>query len=225
MELCGLIVGLGNPGAEYDNTRHNFGFMVVEALLAGWTGSDVPELLSRRKDPFFLWRVADRDSRADWLFCMPQTWMNRSGEAVQRAAARYRIAPQRILVLHDELDLPLGRMKLKPGGGNAGHNGLRSIQQMLGSPDFYRLRLGIGKPVGRDGASYVLGRFAAAEREPLAGTIAAAARGVLLFMREGEVAARQFCNGFSLEPRPSAVPASGGKTGESSGGGDPVGAA
>jgi PTH1 family peptidyl-tRNA hydrolase len=175
------------------------------------------------KIPFFLWRVAERGNRADWLFCLPQTWMNRSGEAVQRAAARYRVAPQGILVLHDELDLPLGRMKLKLGGGNAGHNGLRSLQQMLGSPDFYRLRLGIGKPVDRDGASHVLGRFAAAEREPLARAIDAAARGVLLFMREGEVAARQFCNGFSLEPRPSALPASEREPGNSSGGREPVG--
>jgi PTH1 family peptidyl-tRNA hydrolase len=198
MELRGLIVGLGNPGPEYEKTRHNFGFMVVDALLAGWTEPDGPKPLSGRKDPFFLWRVADRDSQADWLFCKPLTWMNKSGEAVQRVSARYRIPPQRILVLHDELDLPLGRMKLKQGGGNAGHNGLRSTQQMLGVPDFSRLRLGIGKAPDRDGVSHVLGRFTAAEREALAKIIAAAAQGVRLFMRDGENAARQFCNGFSL---------------------------
>ena len=207
MEIGGLIVGLGNPGAEYARTRHNFGFMVVDALLAGWTDFDAHALLSGRKDPFALWRAADRDSRADWLFCKPLTWMNRSGEAVRRVSARYRIEPRRMLVLHDELDLPLGRMKLKQGGGKAGHNGLGSLQQMLGVPDFYRLRLGIGKPPpGRDGISHVLGRFAPAEREALAGIIDAAARGVLLFLREGENAARQFCNGFSLQPRTAARP-------------------
>jgi PTH1 family peptidyl-tRNA hydrolase len=199
MEVRGLIAGLGNPGPEYETTRHNFGFLVVDALLSGWPDPDGLRRLSGRKDPFLLWRAADRASRLDWLFCMPLTWMNRSGEAVQQVGAYYGISPQQMLVIHDELDLPLGRMKLKRGGGNAGHNGLRSLQQMLGTPDFCRLRLGIGNPPDRDGTSHVLGRFAPAERETLARTVAAATQGVLLFMREGENAARQFCNAFSLE--------------------------
>lgn len=206
MDIRGLIVGLGNPGTEYEKTRHNFGFLVAEALLGAWTGPDAPKRLSGQKDPFSLWRVSDAASRADWLICTPLTYMNRSGEAVQRIAAYYHVEPLEILVIHDELDLPLGRMKLKKGGGNAGHNGLRSIQQSLGTPDFYRLRLGIGKPAGYDSASYVLGRFSASEQESLAKTIAAATEGTRLFMREGERAAQQFCNSFALEPKAPAAP-------------------
>jgi PTH1 family peptidyl-tRNA hydrolase len=98
--------------------------------------------------------------------------------------------------MHDELDIPLGRMKMKIGGGHAGHNGIRSIQQMLGTPDFCRLRLGIGKALGRDSESYVLGRFSTEEQAVLAGTIPAAVEGVLLFMKEDMRPAQHFCNSF-----------------------------
>lgn len=203
MEIGGLIVGLGNPGTEYQGTRHNFGFMVLEALLAECERSAPANRLSGQKDPFSLWRTSLTDNkgvRRDWFLAMPLTYMNRSGEPVQRIAAYYHIEPEQILVLHDELDLPLGRMKLKKGGGNAGHNGLKSIQQMLGTPDFFRLRLGIGKPPGHNGISWVLGRFAAEQREALEKTIAAAVEGVVIFARQGPRKAQQFCNGFSLEP-------------------------
>ena len=198
MALCGLIVGLGNPGAEYASTRHNFGFMAVETLLREMERCGTVRQLSGQKDPYGLWRIGF--GADEWLVMTPLTFMNRSGDPVQRVAAYYRLQPEQILVMHDELDLPLGRMKLKKGGGNAGHNGLKSLQQMLGTPDFYRLRLGIGRPKGYDGASYVLGRFSAEERDPLDKTLAAAVQGVTLFMREGERKAQQFCNGFSLEP-------------------------
>ena len=200
MELGGLIVGLGNPGREYEYTRHNFGFMVIDALLAACERYSPPNRLSGQRDPYGLWRVTLPDHkgrRLDWLLATPLTYMNRSGEPVQRIAAYYHIEPESLLVLHDELDLPLGRMKMKKGGGNAGHNGLRSIQQMLGTPDFYRLRLGIGKGRG-DGASWVLGRFSEEEREPLRATLAGAVEGLELFMRQGPKKAQQFCNGFSL---------------------------
>ena len=202
MDLRGLIVGLGNPGPEYERTRHNFGFMLADALLGEADKRGSVRLLSGKKDPFALWRVDfGKPAGREWLLTTPFTFMNRSGDAVQRIAAYYHLEAGDTLVLHDELDLPLGRMKFKKGGGNAGHNGLRSVQQMLGTPDFYRLRLGIGKPAGYDSASYVLSRFSQAEQEPLAKTLEAAAQGVLLFTREGERAAQQFCNGFSLEPK------------------------
>lgn len=200
MELGGLIVGLGNPGQEYVNTRHNFGFMVVERLLAAWERKGLVRTLSGRNEPFHLWRCS-LPGQADYLVCTPLTYMNKSGEAVQRVAAYYHVDVADILVLHDELDLPLGRMKLKKGGGNAGHNGLRSIQQMLGTPDFYRLRLGIGKPAGHNAVSFVLSRFKADESAALDLCLQAAEKSVFLFMTEGPRAAQQFCNSFHL-PEP-----------------------
>jgi PTH1 family peptidyl-tRNA hydrolase len=200
MELAGLIVGLGNPGEQYRLTRHNYGFMLVEALLdvAGSRGQ--PRRLSGTKDAFSLWRTDITGlRREEWLLAMPLTFMNRSGDAVQRIAAYYHMVPEDILVLHDELDLPLGRMKLKKGGGNAGHNGLKSIQQMLGAPDFYRLRLGVGKAPGHDGASFVLGRFREEEKSARDACLKAAVEGVILFATDGPKKAQQFCNGFSPE--------------------------
>lgn len=200
MELNGLIVGLGNPGNEYASTRHNYGFMLVEALVETCTRLGQVNRLSGQKDPYCLWRCSLRGkNNVDCLVSTPLTFMNRSGEAVQRISAYYHVDPAHILVLHDELDLPLGRMKLKIGGGHAGHNGIRSIQQMLGTPDFYRLRLGIGKPAGHDSASYVLGRFSAEQQHVLAETIPAAVEGVLLFLQEGMRPAQGFCNGFIPE--------------------------
>jgi len=199
MNLRGLFVGLGNPGPEYERTRHNFGFMLIDALLREAAGKGSVRELSGKKDPYVLWRASFDGTAGEWLLCTPLTFMNRSGDAVQRIAAYYHIPAQDILVLHDELDLPLGRMKLKKGGGNAGHNGLHSIQQMLGMPDFYRLRLGIGKPQGYDSASYVLARFRADEQEALCKTLDAAVKSILLFARDGERAAQQLCNGFSLD--------------------------
>lgn len=209
MEIGGLIVGLGNPGREYEGTRHNFGFMALEALIAACAKQAPAHRLSGQRDPYELWRMTlpdDKGRRLDWLLATPLTYMNRSGEPVQRIAAYYHVEPESILVLHDELDLPLGRMKLKKGGGNAGHNGLRSIQQMLGTPDFYRLRLGIGKRSG-SGASWVLGRFSEDERAPVKATLAAAAEGLGLFMRQGPRKAQQFCNGFALEGPEEKTPA------------------
>ena len=208
MELNGLIVGLGNPGKEYAATRHNYGFMLVEALLEECGRLGQVSKLSGQKDPFCLWRCSLRGkSGADWLVTTPLTFMNRSGEAVQRISAYYHITPDQILVLHDELDLPLGRMRMKTGGGHAGHNGIRSIQQLLGTPDFFRLRLGIGKPAGHDSASYVLGRFSSEQQPVLAETIPAAVEGVLLFMKEGMRPAQQFCNGFTPKSEQPAAPA------------------
>lgn len=209
MELSGLIAGLGNPGKEYESTRHNYGFMLVDALLVECARLGRVNKLSGQKDPFSLWRCSlPGKNGADWLVATPLAFMNRSGEAVQRISAYYHITPSQILALHDELDLPLGRMRMKIGGGHAGHNGIRSIQQMLGTADFYRLRLGIGKPAGHDGASYVLGRFSAQERAVLEQTIPAAVHGVLLFMTQGMRRAQEFCNGFiprSEQAAPSAA--------------------
>ena len=135
-----LIVGLGNPGKKYEGTRHNAGFWLVEKLAA-------QHRLTLRKEPKFHALAARLDAGAGqaWLL-MPQTWMNESGTAVAALAQFHKIAADEILVVHDELDLPPGGVKIKQGGGHAGHNGLRDIIEKLGTTDFWRLRVGIGHP-------------------------------------------------------------------------------
>ena len=131
-----LVVGLGNPGPEYEATRHNVGFWFVDRLAESLRVSLAPQA------KFF-----GRAARAGELWLLqPTTYMNRSGQAVAALANFYKISPVEILVVHDELDLPPGGIRLKQGGGNGGHNGLKDIQAKLGTPDFWRLRLGIGHP-------------------------------------------------------------------------------
>jgi PTH1 family peptidyl-tRNA hydrolase len=140
-----LIVGLGNPGREYRETRHNAGFWWLERLAESLRTS------FRAESKFHSQVSAARGGEgADIRLAMPQTFMNRSGLAVASLARFYRVAPGEMLIAHDELDLKPGVVKLKEGGGNAGHNGLKDIAASLGSGDFWRLRIGIGHP--RDGA-------------------------------------------------------------------------
>ena len=135
-----LIIGLGNPGKKYANTRHNAGFWLVEELAA------VHRLTLRDESKFrALTAKLDTEAGRAWLL-LPQTWMNESGSAVLALALFHKIMPDEILVVHDELDLPPGGVKIKRGGGHAGHNGLRDIIAKLGTPDFWRLRIGIGHP-------------------------------------------------------------------------------
>jgi PTH1 family peptidyl-tRNA hydrolase len=158
MEPLHLIVGLGNPGAEYARTRHNAGFLVVSQLAGRWRADWNYE----KKFNARVARAERGESRA--LLCEPQTYMNSSGEAVGALAAFYRIPAERLLVIVDDADLPLGEIRLRPGGGTGGHHGLESIEQHLGTRSFARLRIGIGRAVGaREITNYVLGRFSPAE--------------------------------------------------------------
>ncbi len=134
-----LVVGLGNPGARYEKTRHNLGFRVADALVEARPG-----LAWRDKFQSSLAEFEAAGSRCAVM--KPQTFMNRSGEAVGRATSFYKVETGAVVVVHDELDLPLGDVRIKVGGGEAGHNGLRSISQHLGSRDYVRLRVGIGRP-------------------------------------------------------------------------------
>lgn len=159
-----LICGLGNPGREYERHRHNIGFMVVEALL-----SRARAELNQEK---FAAKVGQGTLAGEKiLFVEPQTFMNLSGRSVAEAARFYKIPPEDVLVIHDELDLPLGRLQLKAGGGSGGHNGLKSIVSSLGSEAFIRLRFGIDKPEGPNArervAGYVLSNFDDGERRQL----------------------------------------------------------
>lgn len=155
-----LIAGLGNPGAEYADTRHNAGFRFLEQVLAA-SGR------SLQTENRFSGRVA-RVSIADqdvWLLA-PNTFMNHSGDAVSQLARYYRIPLEEILVVHDELDLPVGAVRLKKGGGAGGHNGISNVIEKLGSPDFLRLRIGIGRPSHSDQViSFVLKKAPKAEQE------------------------------------------------------------
>jgi PTH1 family peptidyl-tRNA hydrolase len=154
-----LWVGLGNPGPEHARNRHNIGFMAVDAIAA--------------RHGFAPWRTRFRGLVADGtlagrkvLALKPQTWMNLSGESVQAAMAFFRLPLDAVTVFHDELDLAAGKVRVKKGGGNAGHNGLRSITQRCGGPDFWRVRLGIGHPGEKERVTgHVLGDFATSERE------------------------------------------------------------
>jgi PTH1 family peptidyl-tRNA hydrolase len=165
MSSIRILVGLGNPGREYERTRHNAGFWFVERLA-------LARGIALKKDNHYQ-ALVGRDG-ALWLV-MPQSFMNASGRAVQMLAGFFKIPPEEILVVHDELDFAPGTARLKQGGGIAGHNGLRDISQRLGSHDYWRLRIGVGRPpAGRDGADYVLEKPPAEEREAIEGAIARA---------------------------------------------------
>lgn len=157
MGMAGLVVGLGNPGPQYALTRHNLGFLAVDALLEH---AQRVSPLGRNSFKAEAWQGWLPGGSEPWVFVKPQTFMNLSGECVQPLAAWYRIEPACILVIHDEVDIAPGRMKCKLGGGNAGHNGLKSITERLGTPEFWRLRLGVGRsPHPGDMVNWVLGRL------------------------------------------------------------------
>jgi PTH1 family peptidyl-tRNA hydrolase len=159
-----LIVGLGNPGREYERHRHNIGFMVVEALL--------PRARAELNQQKFAAKVGQGTLAGERvLFVEPQTFMNLSGRSVAEAARFHKVPVEDVLVIHDELDLPFGRLQLKAGGGSGGHNGLKSTVSSLGDEGFIRLRFGIGKPEGPNArervAGYVLSNFDDGERRQL----------------------------------------------------------
>ena len=179
-----LVVGLGNPGTSYAGNRHNVGFMVVD-LLAGRVGG---RLRSHR--------TGSSSGRADVLtgrlagarvvLAEPRSYMNESGGAVAALREYYSVPMVRVVAVHDELDLPFATLRLKLGGGDNGHNGLRSLRRSLGTGDFHRVRVGIGRPPGRmDPATYVLRDFGAAERQELDLVVDRAADATEALIREG----------------------------------------
>jgi len=174
-----LIVGLGNPGANYERTRHNAGFWFVEELARRHGGRF-------RHEPRHQAELARAViGGADVWLLKPQTFMNASGSAVQSVAHFYKAAPEAILVAYDELDFPAGTVRLKHGGGSAGHNGIRDIITHVGE-GFWRLRIGIGRPQRQGaGIDHVLSRPSAAEEQLIEQTIAAAADAVPVMLEQG----------------------------------------
>ena len=179
-----IIAGLGNPGPEYAGNRHNAGYMVVD-LLAERMGSRFKAHRTRNE-------VADgRLAGFPVTLAKPRTFMNTSGGPVAALATFYKVPPERVIVVHDELDIPFGALRLKLGGGDNGHNGLRSITRSLGTNDYYRVRFGIGRPPGRmDAATFVLRDFSTTERKELPLLIDRGADAVETLLSKGMAAAQ-----------------------------------
>ena len=174
-----LVVGLGNPGDEYRGSRHNLGAEVVE-LLAGRHGGR----LRKRKERALVDEVTIGGRRV--ALAIPLTYVNDSGNAVGALVRRFGVDPEELVVVHDELDLPVAELKVKSGGGLAGHNGLRSIVEHLHTQDFQRVRIGVGKPVSKErGADHVLNRFGKRERAEVDVTVERAADAVETIVRDG----------------------------------------
>ncbi len=180
-----LVVGLGNPGPEYERTRHNVGFLVADVLAERVGGrfavhkKSGADLLQARLDGRQI------------LIAKPRTYMNLSGRPVAALAKFFSVPVDQVIVVHDELDLPFGTLKLKQGGGEGGHNGLRSISQALTTKEYLRTRIGIGRPPGRqDPADYVLKPFAAPERKEVPVIVEQAADAVELLLKLGLEAAQ-----------------------------------
>ncbi|MDO4640570.1 MAG: aminoacyl-tRNA hydrolase [Neisseria sp.] len=173
-----MIAGLGNPGKEYEQTRHNAGFWLLDELAWHW------KVQFKEEKKYFgeIARVNLPEIGEVWLI-KPNTFMNLSGKAVGALAQFFKIKPEEILVVHDELDIPCGRIRFKLGGGNGGHNGLKDIQAKLGTPNFYRLRLGIDHPGDRNLViGYVLNKPASQERQLIDEAIRKSIQGLPLIM-------------------------------------------
>ena len=182
-----LIVGLGNPGPEYEDTRHNAGFWLLDQLAQQWHSHWQDD----RK--FFGHLIRSTRPSGEIRLLEPQTYMNLSGKAVAALAQFYKIRPEEILVAHDELDIPCGQIRFKLGGGNGGHNGLKDIQAKFGTPDFYRLRLGIGHPGDRNlVVGYVLNKPSAEDRALIDKAIEKSLQGLPLIMAGDREAATRF---------------------------------
>jgi peptidyl-tRNA hydrolase, PTH1 family len=181
-----LVVGLGNPEAEYGGTRHNVGADTVR-LLAGQLGAAFKphKVQAQVADGW------DRPGGTPLSLVLPFGYMNLSGGPVQQAMAFYKVPHERLVVVHDDLDLPLAEVRIKRGGGNGGHNGLKDVTRRTASPEYVRVRIGIGRPPGRqDPADYVLKRFGAKDRELVDVAVATAADAVLAVVADGVEAAQ-----------------------------------
>jgi peptidyl-tRNA hydrolase, PTH1 family len=189
-----IIIGLGNPGREYRDNRHNFGFMLIDRLIVRLNARGL-KLQSKA-----IVTTASYEERKI-LLAKPQTYMNLSGQSVQGLAHFYKLPLEQLLVAHDDLDLPFGMIRMRPGGGPGGQKGVASAIERLGSKDFARLRLGIGRPPGRmDPADYVLQNFSRDELKEVSQILDRAADAALSFVAEGLDKTMNKFNGELKEP-------------------------
>ena len=184
-----LIVGLGNPGLEYRYSRHNFGFMVIDALADHWS-------VQLKKIKFKAVIAEDRFKGSKVILAKPLTYMNESGRSVAPLLRFYKCPPENMVVIHDDLDLPLGTLRIRPSGSTAGQRGMESITKLIGSQEFPRMRLGINRPPGQmDPKEYVLKKFLPAEEELKKIVINQAIEAVETFVSEGLTKAMNKYNG------------------------------
>lgn len=185
-----LVAGLGNPGAEYAGTRHNAGFMLIDKFCEAF---GISMMQSKFEGIFGSSRIGGRAV----YFLKPQTFMNLSGRSVVSCMQFYHIPATSVMVVHDDLDLAVGDIRVKSGGGAGGHNGLKSIISLCGASDFSRLRLGIGRPVHGDVVNYVLGRIGDGEQGELFGAaLNLGVEALKVYLTQGAQASMRFCNGL-----------------------------
>lgn len=186
-----FVAGLGNPGRKYEGTRHNVGFLVVDRLVERWNID-----CTKVQHGALVGSGPIRHEKA--VLFKPQTFMNRSGHPARSVVGYFKGQIDDLIVVHDELDLPFGAVRIKLGGGHGGHNGLRDLHKHMGGPGYLRVRVGIGRPPeGWETADYVLGKWNATEKDSLAGVVDTAADGVELLLAEGLEAAM---NRFNVRP-------------------------
>lgn len=174
-----IIVGLGNPGSKYESTRHNIGFRVVDEL-----ARRLPAGRERSRFNASLLEIQD-GTVGDLVLVKPMTMMNLSGNAVSQVQKWFKVPPENLLLVYDDLDLALGKVRLRPGGGAGGHNGVQSVIEQLGTSDFPRLRVGIGRPTHGSTVNYVLSQFRPEERELAGQVVEWAADAALVWVRDG----------------------------------------
>ncbi|RMF42955.1 MAG: aminoacyl-tRNA hydrolase [Anaerolineae bacterium] len=183
-----LIAGLGNPGREYRLTRHNAGFLLLDRL-----ATDLGVTFSRMQHKALITQA--RYAGKKLILAKPQTYMNLSGQSVGALMKFYKLPPEALLVAYDDVDLPFGVLRLRPKGGTGGHKGMKSIQERLGTQNFPRLRIGIGRPPGRmDAAAYVLQQFSAQEQEALPGIFDRGLEAIRILLDDGLDAAMNHIN-------------------------------
>lgn len=191
-----LIVGLGNPEPKYDRTRHNIGFAAVDELAKTW---QIPLTENKRFQGQFSEGVALAGRKVRLL--KPLTYMNRSGQSVRAVTDWYKLQPQSVLVIYDDMDLPVGRLRMRLSGSAGGHNGMKSIIAHLGGKDFPRLRIGIGKSDGqKETVSHVLGKFAPEETKTIEEILYVSVKAIELSLTEGVEKSMSRYNGFLVAP-------------------------
>lgn len=187
-----LIVGLGNPGSKYDRTRHNIGFTAIDALAKSW---QIPISENSKFKGFFGEGTGINGDKMRLL--KPTTYMNRSGEAIQAVINWYKIAPESVLVIYDDMDLPFGKLRMRLSGSAGGHNGMKSTISHLNTQNFPRLRIGIGKPANdpdADSVSHVLGKFSPAETQMMSEVLNLVLSSVELSLKQGVAKAMSLYN-------------------------------
>jgi PTH1 family peptidyl-tRNA hydrolase len=189
-----LIIGLGNPEPKYERTRHNIGFEAVDALAADWG-------LSWQENKRFQGFIAEGNSphTGKIRLLKPQTYMNRSGQSVRSVLDWYKLPPESILVIYDDMDLPLGRLRIRLSGSAGGHNGIKSMIAHVGTENFARLRIGIGKSTEKETISHVLGRFTPQENEVIAKVLDLSRKAIELGLKQGLAKAMSLYNNQSVD--------------------------